>query len=420
MIRGIVAPFFRWFAGFSAAFALGHALCGELSGEGAGDGRDWCGLLSGKPGVLLRDAGNPWLQGLHVEGQLRYQVAYLDGEDVSGRGWSQRFNEFRRVRLVARADFLRYFHAIAKMDLVHDHRNGSGGGKLDWGCDGLNAAVIGFDLGKAFGSGPFDSLVASYGRQKFMMGPEARISSGHLLTPERSALGSKVYGSHRPTGAVVDATLDRWSFSAAVFSSTTDGADNRDFNGWQDDVALLLGVGWRPAEAWEFSADLAWNHADAVGEDSVLDHRWAASLHAAWNGGPWGLAGDVHFGNNGGGGMSANPLRRGGFAGVVLTPHYWLWEERLQLVGQYQFAWSDAGEGLRAGSRYVRGKGSGGAGADVNSGYGDRHHVLYGGVNHHLCGHNAKFQGGLEWQRMDTPRGSFDALTWILAFRAFF
>ena len=59
-------------------------------------------------------------------------------------------------------------------------------------------------------------------------------------------------------------------------------------------------------------------------------------------------------------------------------------------------------------------------GIDVNSGRGDSHHSFYGGLNYYLCGHNAKIQGGIEYQTMDTPDGDFDTLTYVLAFRTFF
>ena len=105
----------------------------------------------------------------------------------------------------------------------------------------------------------------------------------------------------------------------------------------------------------------------------------------------------------------------------MVMPYYWLIEDKLQLVGQYQYGGADADEGIRVNSRYGRARGTGGtSGIDVNSGRGDAHHSFYGGLNYYLCGHNAKVQAGIEYQTMDTPDGDFDTLTYLLAFRTFF
>ncbi len=384
---------------------------------------DWCAWLQNKPGTLYKNKENPYLQEFQLEGRLQFQMAHLEGEDVTGNDYSSEFNEFRRFRLGAKAKFLEYFGAKVSADLVGDERiNPSPNSGLGWGYEQFDEAYLSFDLGKALGQGPFDTLMLNYGRQKFVLGQEARTSSTKLLTVERSAISNKAYGSARPTGLSADATMDQWSFSAALYSSTTDGADNEAFNGWQDDVIYYASAGYQVNDELKVGADFVYNNADvASGDDSVLGYEWATSLNAEYSKDSWGVIGDFIYGDNGDTNTGNTAPRDGDFWGVVVMPYYWIVDEKLQLVGQYQYGGADGAEGIRINSRYGRARGTDGtSGIDVNSGRGDEHHSLYAGLNYYLCGHNAKVQAGVEYQTMDTPKGDFDTLTYLLAFRTFF
>ncbi|HSP42734.1 MAG TPA: porin [Luteolibacter sp.] len=412
----------------AAAMALGlqlHAIAGSetppaITDTAAGSSGDWCEWLQSKPGTLYKNPENPWLQSFQIEGRFQYQLGYLDGSDVNGDDWSETHDEYRRFRLGLKSDFLRYFGAKFVVNLVNDQRNVSGGGDLDWGYDSIDEALLSFDIKKAFGAGPLDSLKLNYGRHKFVVGQETRTSSTKLLTVERSAIANKVYGSYRPTGLSLDGALGKWTFTGALYSSTTDGADNEEFSGWQDDVVYYASAGYQVSDELVLGVDFVYNNADAVDEDSIIGYRWATSINAQYDAGSWGIVGDFIYGDNGGSGMTGNADRQGDFWGLVVMPYYWIVDEKLQLVGQYQYGGADESEGIRINSRYGRGYGTGGTAADVNSGRGDEHHSLYAGLNWYLCGHNAKIQGGIEYQTMDTPAGDFDTLTYLLAFRTFF
>lgn len=377
---------------------------------------DWCDWLQNKPGTLYKNKENPFLQEFQLEGRFQYQAAYLDGSDVDGNDFNETYDEYRRFRIGAKGKFLQYFGFKYQVNLVNDSRNVSGGGDLDWGYESIDEAYLSFDLGKALGESPFDSLILSYGRQKFVLGQEARVSSTKLLTVERSAIANKVYDSARPTGLSVDATQGDWRFNTSIYSSTTDGEDNEAFNGWQDSVIYYASAGYKVNDELTLGADFVYNDADAVSEDSVLPYRWATSLNAEYDAGPWGLIGDLILGDNGGSDMTTDAEREGMFAGVVVTPYYWLVADKLQLVGQYQYQGASEADGVRVNSRYGRADGI----SNINSGRGDSHHSFYGGLNYYLCGHNAKLQGGIEYQTMDTPGGDFDTLTYVIAFRTFF
>lgn len=377
---------------------------------------NWCDWLQNKPGTLYKNKENRYLQEFQLEGRFQYQAAYLDGSDVDGNDFNERYDEYRRFRLGAKGKFLQYFGFKFQVNLVDDSRNVSGGGDLDWGYQSMDEAYLSFDLGKALGENAFDSLMLTYGRQKFLLSQEAHLSSNKLLTVERSAIANKVYDSARPTGLSVDATKGDWRFNTSIYSSTTDGEDNEALNGWQDSVIYYANAGYEVNDELNLGLDFVYNDADAVSEDSVLPYRWATSLYAEYDAGPWGIAGDLILGDNGGTAMTTNPDREGMFGGVVVTPYYWLIADKLQLVGQYQYEGASEDEGVRVNSRYGRAKGI----TNINSGRGDSHHSIYGGLNYYICSHNLKIQGGIEYQTMDTPDGDFDTLTYLIAFRTFF
>jgi hypothetical protein len=389
-------------------------LLGSAIADAANSVTTGCEWLRNKPGLVYQSAENPYLQSLQFEGRFQYKLGYVSGSDVNGDDFHQDYDDYRRVRLGLKSAFLNVFDIKTSIDLVDDGR--PSGEELDWGYSQFDEALLGLDLGKAFGTGPFDSLKLNYGRHKFVLGHEAHASSTKLLTVERSALSNKVYESARPTGASVVAGTGPWSFTAAAYSSTEDGADNESLSGWQDGVITYGGVTYRVSKQLKIGADLVWNDANAVLEDSILSYRWAGSLHAEYEEDGWGVIGDIMLGDNGGTEMHGNADRRDAFHGFMVMPYLWVMDKKLQWVGQYQYAGADAPEGLRINSRYGRAN----DGGDVNGGRGDSHHSLYTGLNYYLCDHNAKIQAGVEWQKMDTPRGDFDTLTWLLALLTYF
>ena len=410
------------------SLALSLGLCAvAFAGSGAPsatepdfDPGNWCERLQHKPGLLPLGSENPFIQSFQIGGRFQYQAAYLDGEDVNARGFNETHGEYRRARLTVRADFLQYMSTKVFVNMVNDERNISGG-DLDWGYEGIDEALLSLDLKKAFGTGPLDSLKLNYGRHKFVVSQEARTSSTKLITVERSALSNKVHGNFRPTGMSLDGAIGKWTFTGALYSSTTDGTDNAELSGWQDDIVHYASAGYQFSDGLRLGVDFVYNHADAVSEDSVIGYRWGGSINAEYNLESWGVIGDLIYGDNGGADMVGADTRRGGFWGVMVMPYCWIVGEKLQLVGQYQYGGAEQSEGIRINSRYGRATGTGAApDADVNGGRGDQHHSFYAGLNYYLCGHNAKIQAGFEYLTMDTPIGDFDTLTYLIGFRTFF
>jgi len=290
---------------------------------------------------------------------------------------------------------------------------GPEGGDLHWGYESIDEAFLAFDAAKAFNIGYFDELELKYGRIKYVLGYEAWESSKNIMTVERSAISNKVYQSARPTGFQVDAVKGDWNYSAGIFSSTTQGDVDKEFSGWQDGVIYWLHAGYKANDQWSFGTDFTYNDVDA-GDDDQLGYEWAGALYTHYNQGRFGVHGDLIIGDNGD--NHSNPERRGNFYGIVVMPYYWIIEDKLQAVVQLEHMASSEAQGVRINSRYGRRDHS----AAVNSGRGDNHQSIYAGLNYHLCDHNAKIMGGVEWQQMDTPAGDFDTLTYVVAFRSFF
>ncbi|MDQ8208997.1 porin [Coraliomargarita sp. SDUM461003] len=382
---------------------------------------NWFAWLADNPGSLYKNPENPLLQELKLMGRVHYELGYVDGSDVNNDDFSEGHDEYRRVRIGTQGKFLQYFGFKYQINLVSDARNTASGGDLDWGYDSIDEAYLSFDLAKALDSQHFDRLKLHYGRQKFVFSQEGHLSSNKMPTIERAALSNKVYDSGRPTGLKLDGAAGDWSFQAALYSSSTDGDDNAEFNGWQDDLLYYAHLAKKIDPQLKIGLDLSYNNADASSEDSVLSYRWASSLHATYDADIWGIAGDLIYGDNGGSDMTTDSERQGSFGGIVLTPYRWIVKDKLQAVAQYQYARAEESEGIRINSRYGRAAGTGSTPlADVNSGRGDEHHSIYTGLNYLLLGHQAKIQAGVEYQTMDTPSGDFDTLTWLFTFRTYF
>ncbi len=380
---------------------------------------DFCSWWSGRPFQYKSDS-NFFLQELRFEGRYQYQIGYLDGSDVNNDSFSNSFDEHRRFRLGFRTRLMDYFSTKVVFNLVNDPRR-NGAGSVNWGYQSFDEALVTFNLNKAAGGiGAFDSFNISFGREKFVLSREACTSSNNLLTMERSALSNKVYDSFRPTGFSADAKTGDWSFYGALFSAGRDGGNNG-FLGSLDSRMIYLGsVGYKVNSELDLRFDAVYNDSN-FGGGSDVNYRWATSFSADYNTGPWGVIGDVIIGDNGGAGNGvANPDRQDGFWGFVVMPYAWILEDKLQGVFQYQFAGSSADEGIRVNSRYGRAGKNAPADLGPGGGRGDKHHSLYAGLNHYLCGHNAKIQGGIEYQTMDTPAGSFDTWTYLLGFRTNF
>lgn len=368
---------------------------------------NWCEWLQNKPGLLYKSSENPFLQSFQLGGRFQYQASYLDGEDVTGRDFNDTYDEYRRVRIETKTEFLRFFTAKVGINAVGDDRRS--GNDLDWGYQDFDEAHVTFDIKKAFGAGSLDALNVQYGRFKFNMTEEVHMSSKEIYTLERSAIANKLYGANnRPTGFTVNAEQGAWSGTVGIFS----GEDDSEFiGGWNDGQAYYLSVAYEQSESMRWVLDHVQNYQS--GADDFLGYGWATALNGVYTNDRFGILGTLVVGENNGAGT-----RGGSFHGLVAMPWYWIMEDKLQAVFQYQYSGADRAEGIRTSSRYVRAQHR--PGVNVNGGRGDELHTFYTGLNYLICGDNAKIMAGVEYATLETPTGDVDAITYSLAFRTFF
>lgn len=360
-------------------------------------------------GQLYKNPDNPWFQEFTVFGRFQYQGAIVRGNDVDGQDFDDAFEEIRRIRIGGQGKFLNVFDFKANFNILSDGRHS--GGDLDAGNQNFDEAFIGFNIKKAFGIDALDKLRVSYGRQKFALGYEATLSSKTIYTVERAAISNRVFGTFRPTSVKLQGKKDQWDFLLGVYSTEFEEKFLAD---WGESVAYQTSIGYQATENLKFTADVVFNDADDL---DTFQYKWASSLSMVYDNGKWGVGTDLIYGDNGDeGNGQTNRDRQDAFWGVVILPHYWIIDGKLQAVARYQYQASDNSEGIRLNSRYVRD-----ASDNINGGRGSNHHSIYAGLNYLFAGDNAKVLFGVEYDTLDTPdNGNVDALTWSLAVRTFF
>lgn len=388
----------------------------EIIEKPAANNGDWCEWLQNDPGLLYDNDKNPWIQSFEIGGRLHYQVASMEGTDINGRDFNDTYDEYRRLRLETQTQFLKYFVAEINVNLVNDNRfRDDLFNELEWGYDAFDEASLEFDIGEAFGDGWLDGIKLKYGRMKLKMSEEIHMSSNEIYTVERTSISDKLGGAaSRPTGVTLELDKGDWDLTLGVFSAE----DDADFiGGWNDGEFFYGSLEWRATDELKLVLDYSQNNHD--GMDDALGYGWATALSAIYKKNDWGIVAEAIYGDNGGGLSAAIPRRQGDFHAFVVMPWYWIVEEKLQAVVQYQYASSPESQGLQLASRYVRGEHEDPA-VDVDNGRGNEHHYLYAGLNWHLCPDRVKVMGGFSIDDLTTRNGEVKAYTWQLAVRTVF
>lgn len=378
---------------------------------------NWCDSLESGLGLLYQNQSNPWIQSFRVAGRLHYQAAYVEGTDVNGADFNDSYNEFRRVRLDTKTDFLRYFTAAVNLNLVDDNRFREGPvNELEWGYQSLDEFSLEFDLEKAFGGGAFDDIKLKAGRMRFRITEESHMSSNEIYTLERSSLSDRLTGADpRPTGVTLELERKDWDLMVGVFSAE----DDADFiGGWNDGQFYYASLQWQVTDDFKLVLDHLQNDQNGVNDDA-LGYGWGSALSAVYERERWGIIGEFVVGDNGGGVSAPIPRRQGVFHGCVAIPWFWIIKDRLQAVVQYQYFASTESQGIQLPPRYIRGAHDNPS-VDVDNGRGSEHHMLYAGLNYHFCRDRLKVMGGVAYDRLSTRRSEIDALTYQMAFRTSF
>lgn len=406
----------------AVAGAAGSVMAGEpvmkkvdKAEEHAGD---WCKGLE-TIGKLYENKKNPYIQEVEIFGRAQIQYGYVSGDDAAGQDFSDDFDEVRRLRLGVGVKAFEHFKLKMNVNLEDDQS--ASGGDRDFGYRDFDTAELSYERKDMLG---LDEVGISYGRYKVAVGHEAHRSSREIKTVERSALSNKI-ADNRYTGVMLYGDKGTLDFTVGLLT-----LDDSDFLGSWNGGNLAYGSMDFDAMGGEFLFDFVYNmDADGSGKDDVgVGYEWVFS--AAWRGdvgAGWDLMVNGVVGDNGSD-MYQDSIDSNGrsrdrddlFYGLVLLADRYLVDDKLEFVARYQWQGSDAANGIRVNSRYVR-SAEDSKGLDLGSGArGDSHHSIYTGLNWYLCGDYSKVMTGVEHETIATENGEANATTLWLAYRMFF
>ncbi|MGE9268619.1 MAG: porin [Verrucomicrobiales bacterium] len=353
---------------------------------------DWCDTLQ-TFGTLYKDKSNPFIQEFKVFGRFQYQWGYTDGE-TNGNDFDGNGDEIRRFRLGTQIKFLNGFKLKANANLEE-----GGFRNHEIGYHSLDEAYLAYSFGEV---GSFDDLSLSVGRHKYNFTGEAHTSSKSIKTVERSNVANAFYNSARPTSVMLTVEREGMSLTGGVLSTDEDP----EFGGWDEGIAYYL-TGDFAVGNGNVIVDFTYNDADPATEVDGIGYEWGLSAAYFTEIANWELMVNGVYGENHGGDA---------LYGLVIMPSTFLIEDRLELVGRYQFFGSD-GDNVKINSRNVRNVASH-DGASISTG--DSNHTFYAGLNYYLCDHNAKIMTGVEYETLEGSNEDLDATTVWAAFRMFF
>ena len=389
----------------SAAALTGVAYAGPapVVAEEKSNCGSWCDTLK-TIGTVYSNKENPYIQKVKFFGRAQVQYGYIDGNDVNGDDFNADFDEVRRLRFGGEVKFLNGFKLKANANFIKDGANIAGARSLEY--TRFDQAKLSYTFKDLMG---VNESSITYGRYKVALGAEQHTSSKKIKTVERSGIANRLT-TQRPTGASIDLKNDGWSATLGVFSNDHQPIQDDLLSGWGESVAIYGSTKFDVASG-EIILDAIYNDRKKV-IDPFL-YEWATSAAYMTSCHDWDLTLNAVLGDNG----DMNGDDRGGlFYGFVAIGTKELIEDKLEFVTRYAYQGAQEAEGIRTSGRYFRRPNGG----DVNSGRGDNHNALYGGLNWYMCGDNSKVMTGVEYDNLKTPDGTADAATVWLAYRMYF
>ncbi|GAA5484239.1 porin [Haloferula sargassicola] len=352
--------------------------------------------------VLYDNEANPWIQQLAIMGFFEYGAAWGEAEVEGAGNYDLDTNRVRRARLGTRMKIF----GNTEIEAVGEFAGDSEFQRIER----LKGRT---ELPRDF--------AVDYGKFRPHFGIEGSKDPQELLTPDRSLLTSMLMPAST-LGASVSQKIDAWEWHLGWFS----GDNDRYLPGFQGNGFIAAGLAYTADERIEGGGVMRtrW-HADYINN---MDHRKSSSLPRYDVGGLTAV--------NGPQGPVSNPAFRHLFStgvelegdrfgfegdfllangdlnawGMTLLPSYWILPERLQLVGRYHYADTDAPGGL---------VGTLGVGGDPLYDtsplfVGDEFHSFYLGANAHFYQDKLVWLNGLEYAIMKDQGGAgFDTDAWI-------
>ncbi|TDG13530.1 hypothetical protein E2F43_08310 [Seongchinamella unica] len=261
---------------------------------------------------------------------------------------------------------------------------------------GLTDAYIGWN--------PGDALDLRFLKHSAGFTLDGATSSKKLLTMERNNLSNNLwFTAEYFSGVSAQGKLDNGlSYRAGVFS----GDPDEEIQFQDGSYFTLASLGWDFAAGTGMetaTVRIDYVYQDEDPDNNTRDFSHVFNLVSQWGTENWGLWTDLSAGR----GLAG----QSDIWGLVVMPFYHS-SDNVQWVARYTYLDSDEANGLRLG-RYER---------DVVGGRGDGYDEVYLGVNYLFYGHKLKWQGGLQWARMEDSAadgGSYKGWAFSTGFRLY-
>lgn len=329
-------------------------------------------------GLIYRNSNDPVVQEAWILGRYHGQYHWTDATTGEEEGY-----EDRRFRLGGQA--LLFGNLTV-------HAQAISGSDFEPAFNGFTELWLGWRFS--------DALTLTLGQQKHRFTHDRNVSSRYLQTLERSLLTNMFNADYTPA-VTLSGQAAGTAYYGGVFSNNTDRDIGTPMIEWESGYSLLAtatrDVGrWFHTDAAHLNVSLVHSDADAEATNlNRFDNGLATAL--ILTDGPRSWVSELTAG------LGADA---GNAYGLNLQPGYFL-TSKLQLVGRYQFAFSEGDDGLLAQRRYERA-----AGMTT----GDQYQALYLGWNYYIAEHRLKLMAGIEYSEL----GGESAWTGSVAIRMFF
>lgn len=330
-------------------------------------------------GRIYHDKNNPVVQEFWLLGRYHVQQHWIDGNN----GQYEESLENRRLRMGFQGKFFNKLTLHAQMISGTDLEPFYGGFSELW-------AQWSFS----------DALNLTLGQQKNRFTHDRTVSSRYMNYLERAML-TNMFGIDYTPAVTLGGKFGRFSYYTGLFSNATGPSMGNAFtklnSGWTYLASLTCDLGKSMLTDTAFlNLGYVRSEYDASATNfNRFEHGISAALILTQ--GPASLMTEVTSGLGG----TASTAH-----GINFQPGLFL-TDKLQLVGRYQFAFSERENGLRAQRRYER---------NVGLNTGDRYHAGYLGLNYYIARHRLKLMTGVEYATMNQR----DSWMGMVAFRFFF
>ena len=332
-------------------------------------------------GLLHRDPDAKFLDELWVLGRYHGQYHWSDGNRGDDEGWdNRRFRLGTQMRLFDNLTLHAQSVAESDPDDFDPEKNGFTELWAGWRFD--------------------ESFMLTIGQQKHRFTHDRNVSSRYINTLERAQLTNMFRADYTPA-VTASGRIGPWSYYAGVFSNATGRDMGKAFTEFDAGYSLLGSVTRDLGDA--FGTDTAFFNVSAVHSDATQEatnlNYFDTGLASALilTDGSWSLVSEATAGLGN---------RNGDALGLQVQPG-WFLTDNWQIVGRYQYAWSDGDNGLRAQGRYE---------ALAGMTTGDSYQAGYLGLNHYLAGYRVRALYGVEYSTLDDR----DCWTFSVMFRVFF